>query len=120
MIELLREEGRDDAVREAMYDKSVQIGRIHNVNPTVLRGTAIQRHGCNAPARTPSEYWRRNLYLPFIVHLITELTDRLVMQEHRFIAQYMIPARVEALTDEKLAQLYLSYGGDIPASEPRI
>ena len=76
VIELLREERRDDAVWEAMYDKSVQIGRTHNVNPPVPRATAVQRHRCNAPAGTPSEYWRRNLYLPFIDHLITELTDR--------------------------------------------
>ena len=32
------------------------------------------------------QYRRRYFYLPFIDHLITELTDRLVLPEHRFMA----------------------------------
>ena len=29
----------------------------------------------------------------------------------------MIPARLEAPNDEKLAQLYLTYGGDVPTAD---
>ena len=63
------------------------------------RGTAVERHRCNAPAQTPSEYLKRNLYLPFIylLQLITELTDRLVLHEHRFIAQYLKPLMMRDL-----------------------
>ena len=40
------------------------------------------------------------------------MTDRLFLHEHRFIAQCLKP-----LNDERLAQLYLTYGGDIPAAD---
>ena len=40
------------------------------------------------------------------------MTDRLFLHEHGFIAQCLKP-----LNDERLAQLYLTYGGDIPAAD---
>jgi len=117
VINVLREERSDDSVWDAIYAKSVEIGTKHDVAATVPRVVARQRHRGNAPANTPSEYWKRNLYLPFVDHLITELTDRLVINEDRFSAQYLIPSELSGLTAETITRIHETFGGDIPASD---
>lgn len=76
-----------------------------------------QQHRCNAPANTPSEYWKRNLYLPFTDHLISELTDRLILNEPRFIAQYLIPSALRDITHEKTINVYVTFRDSIPAAD---
>jgi len=50
------------------------------VDPSRLRAgvNMRQQHRPNVPAHTTSEYWKRNMYLPFIDHLLEELQTRLL------------------------------------------
>ena len=68
VINILQAERADDNVWEAIFRKSEEVGATHNIAASVPRVVARQRHRCNAPANTLSEYWKRNLYLPFIDH----------------------------------------------------
>ncbi|VDI10516.1 Hypothetical predicted protein [Mytilus galloprovincialis] len=42
------------------------------------RAAGRQRHRVNVPPETPSQYWKRAMFLPFLDLLKHELTRRLV------------------------------------------
>ena len=74
-------------------------------DPGMPRNRGAQRNRPNAPAQTPSEYWKLNMYLPFVDHLLNELYSRLLAAEPRYVAQKLIP--------QSIAQLTLADGDEI-------
>ena len=68
--------------------------------PPLPRIAQRQTHRSNIPASTPFEYWRSNLFLPLIDHLINQLQDRLCKPSPRLKAQYLMPTRLYQLTDD--------------------
>jgi hypothetical protein len=60
----------------------------------MARNVGRQQHRANAPSITVSEFWRVNMYYPFIDHLLTELNDRILQCGDRFEAQWLIPSQV--------------------------
>ena len=44
--------------------------------PSLPRVCERQCHSSNVPAQTPSEYYRRNLSIPVLDHLLSELETR--------------------------------------------
>ena len=98
---LLLAERNDPAVWEAIYDKSVALATDVNVDPSQPRNVnGRAQHRPNAPANTISEYWRVNMYLPFVDHLRDEIETRLLQEGERFKVQFLIPKRVPELNDQ--------------------
>ena len=69
-------------------------------NPLALRHWSIiarpagrQQHRNNVAANTPSAYWKRAMYLPFLDHLVTEINEKLVVPLPGFQAQLLIPGK---------------------------
>lgn len=87
-------EREDDAVWEAIFEKAVVIARDVDVQPSMTRRVGRQQHRANAPAETVSDFWKYNMYFPFLDHLLTELSERLLQESDRFKAQWLIPAQV--------------------------
>ena len=83
--------------------------------PSIPRGSARQQQRVNVPAATPKQYWNRDLYLPFLDHILRELQNRLVGNEDRFLAQHLIPAKLDGLTCRITRQVYETYSDDLPA-----
>lgn len=54
------------------------------------------------------------MFLPFVDHLTTELSDRLLKVEDRLTAQYLIPSNVGLLSDDTLASIYGTFMTDLP------
>jgi len=69
------------------------------------------------PAETPNQYWRRAIYLPFIDHLLQELNSRLISNENRFCAQYLIPTKLDGLTREITNTVFETFRDDLPAND---
>jgi hypothetical protein len=63
-------ERNDPLVWDALYEKAVSMADSVDVQPSLPRG-GRQKNRSNAPAQTPSEYWRINMYLPFVDHLVS-------------------------------------------------
>lgn len=82
----------------------------------IPRGAARQVNRVNVPAANPSQYWKRAMYLPFVDHLIQEITNRLVKNEDRFAAQHLIPQNLQTLTNEELTKIFACYDNDLPAT----
>ena len=41
-------------------------------------------------------YWQRAVYFPLVDYLVQELNDGLLLQENRFLGQYLVPAKLNA------------------------
>ena len=81
-------------VWQALYDKAVMIARDVGIEPSMPRQYGRQRNRPNAPAATPFQFWKTNMYLPFVDHLLVELDARLLQGHGRFKAQYLLPTKV--------------------------
>lgn len=69
-----------------------------NTELSMPRNRGAQRNRPNAGAQTPSEYWKLNMYLPFVDHLIAELNTILLRAEPRYVAQKLITQNIVPLT----------------------
>ena len=67
----------------------------------------------NVPATKPESYWQRAVYLPLIEHLIQEMNHRLLLQEDRFLAQYLLPTKVQGLGNDVQGKMYETYSSDL-------
>ena len=75
------------------------IAEVCEIQPCVPRTMGRQKHRNNVEADTPSAYWKRNLYLPILDHLVNELDKQLVKPRPGFQAQLLIPG-VEAIPQQ--------------------
>ena len=81
-------ERNDDAVWDALVDKAADIAAFYNIDPSIPRRAGRQQHRENVEADTPSAYWSRAVYFPFLDHLVSELNELLVKPLPGFQAQY--------------------------------
>lgn len=105
----LQNERNDDMLWDHLYDKAVSLADDIGVEATVPRCHGRQANRPNAPAQTPSQFWRVNMYLPFVDHLIVELTNRLLNPHGRFTAQYLLPTKVQISLSLILSYIYILY-----------
>ena len=57
---------------------------------------------------------KRAMYLPLIDHdLIQEMNERLLSQEDRFLGQYLLPTKLQGLTNDVLDKMYAAYTNDL-------
>jgi hypothetical protein len=50
------------------------------------------------PAQNPKDYWGVSLYLVFLDHLVSEISNRVISNEERFLASYLSPVKHQSLT----------------------
>ena len=124
-------------------EKAFEIATDYGIDPLSPRMGGRQQHLNNVPADTPSAYWKRAMYLPFLDHLVTEINEMLVVPLPGFQAQLLIPGKhltlpwlqefcgscsfdhsvvrllflligkLGQLTEEKLKSIHAHYGGDM-------
>ena len=59
-------------------------------------------------------YWQRAVYFSLVDHLVQELNDRLLLQENRFLGQYLVPAKLNAFNSGlQVDNLYETYKTDL-------
>ena len=113
------EERNDVMVWEALYAKAVEMAQSVDVQPGRPRGRNNQRqqHRPNVPAEYISDYWKRNMYIPFVDHLLVELSDRLIEDGERFNAQFLIPNSLDQLTEQRVGAIYDAFKDDLAADD---
>ncbi|XP_061173542.1 uncharacterized protein LOC133182709 [Saccostrea echinata] len=116
VIEQLRRNRNEDGHWDDLFHKATVVAASVNEVPVIPRGVARQVNRVNVPAVNPSQYWKRAMYLPFVDHLIQELTSRLVKNEDRFAAQTLIPQNLHVLTNDMLNKIFTCYHDDLTAT----
>jgi len=117
IIEQLNRKRNNDESWDELFEKARKLADTIEEAPSIPRGATRQRHRVNVPAENPSQYWKRAMYLPFLDHLIQELTNRLVTNEDRFCVQYLIPKKLSGLTRELTEKLYETFSDDLIAKD---
>ena len=66
----------DEDTFEPIYNQAVLLARVVNTEPSIPRIAQRMSHRANAIASTPEEYYRRNMFIPFLDHIRCELDTR--------------------------------------------
>ena len=84
-----------------------------DVEPSRPRVIVRQQNRQIVPAATISEYWKRNMWLPFMDHMSVELSERLLNGQDRLAAQYLLPVHIAQLIADKVQALYETFVLDL-------
>ena len=110
---LVQTQRNDDTLWDDLYDKAVAMATTVDVEPSRPRVIVRQQNRQNVPAATISEYWKRNMWLPFMDHMSVELSERLLNGQDRLAAQYLLPVHIAQLTADKVQALYETFVLDL-------
>lgn len=83
---------------QALWDKACQLADDLDIKVGMPRQAKRQGHRSNVPSVSPEQYWRLNLFYPFLDHLLSELRDRLCTPQPRLAAQLLLPPNIKDLT----------------------
>lgn len=104
---------RNDHSWSRVWSKIEKLARSVDVTMTKPRTTRVQRHRANAGPedQPPSDYYKINVYFPFIDHVISELETRF-SDEHEGLlaAQNLIPVNLPQLTNSHVDAIETYYG----------
>ena len=57
---------------------------------TSKRVSSRQSHRSNAPSESPKEHFKRNVAIPFVDHLLNEMTQRFKLQQNNSVAIFSL------------------------------
>ena len=116
VLEVLRSARENvDTFHGRIYTTALSIARKLNVEESRPRTTGRQQHRGNAPSSSISEYFQRQLTIPALDHLISEVTDRFSTRLTATLSQIMLllPSTVaestHQLTSADIADLLSLY-----------
>ncbi|XP_056135090.1 52 kDa repressor of the inhibitor of the protein kinase-like [Lampris incognitus] len=112
VVAVLGERKRDDSTYRGMWETACCLAASVGVSPAVPR--VAQSRGPSTPAASPEEYWRSNVFLPFVDHVATEVRDRVCLALPRLKAQYLLPDKLPLLTDGLWRDIKEEYGDLMP------
>lgn len=100
LCSLMEDKRSDTTSWSSIWDSATLLAREQDIPVTKPRTTGRQIHRSNTPAQSVEDYWRINLFYPFIDQLIAELQDRLCKPMPRLKAQYLLPSHISKSTTE--------------------
>lgn len=113
VVSRLSNERNDDQVWEALYTEACEMAAEFEIEPSTPRVVGRQRNRANHPAQTSKDYWRVSLYLTFLDHLVSEISNRVLSNEERFLASYLGPKRHQSLSPEIINRIFAAFESDI-------
>lgn len=113
VMDMLNAERADAMVWDALYALAVVLANQVGVQPAAPRNPRRQQNRPNAPAQDPSTYWRINMYLIFVDHLVQEMQDRLIDGKDRFLVERLVPKHLNTLTQEDTVAIFGTFRTDL-------
>ena len=104
---------------EEVYKSMCKMVKLHDRDElSIPRRCSRQTLRSNVEADTPQAYWRRAVFLPFVDHLISELSSRFTQLNKKAIqGLLLLPPNLTSLTEEKMVELHEHFYEDLPAAE---
>ena len=106
VIGMLRENRNSDEYFQSLWNKACTAADDEGISDTKPRVSAKQTRRSNTSqsasmgtSDTPQQYWKLNLFLPFLDHLIVQLENRLTNNIPRLNAQYLVPCNISLLDE---------------------
>ena len=104
-----------------MYKEAISLGQSVNVEEIAPRQASRQQHRQNAPSDSVTEYYKRNITIPILDHLISELDACFTDSSADHLVEFMqlLPSEVvksaAPLQVGKFSSLLSCYGDDLPS-----
>ena len=94
ITESLRDVRRNiEQYNKEWYTLAKELAQKVQVEPKIPRLCKRQLNRHNIPAESPEEYYRKNLSIPFVEHLLSELVTRFSLQQQKAInVLYLVPS----------------------------
>ena len=110
---------RGDESWQKVWSRISQVADSINVTLIKPRTTTVQRHRANAAHNDqPSDYYRINVFYPFIDHVVGELETRFSVQHEGLItAQNLFPLYLPKLTDRHIEKIKNYFSKHLDFSE---
>ena len=104
---------------EVAYGSMCKMVKLHDRDElSIPRRCSRQTLRTNVEADTPQAYWRRSVFLPFVDHLVSELSGRFTQLNKEAIqGRLILPPNLTSLTEEKVVELCEHFCEDLPAPE---
>ena len=106
-------DARNDDCWEKVWGRIVTLANSINITVQKPRTASIQQHRANAGevSQTPSDYYRINVYYPFIDHVVEQLETRFSDEHNDIIAaESLIPQSLSKLSGDKIDMIKSYYG----------
>ena len=65
-----------DTVFQERYENAVALGSDQGTQPSLPRTASRQQHRENTPHDCPEEYYHQTLFVPFVDHIMEEMSSR--------------------------------------------
>ncbi|XP_052778692.1 zinc finger MYM-type protein 1-like [Mya arenaria] len=114
VMQIYQAERDDPLVWDALYQEAVTVADEFQIDPAVPRQAARQRNRANYDVQDPSRYWKVSVFYVFVDHLLQEMDTRILKNEERFQAQWLIPTKFEGLLPANVDRIYEAYEPDLP------
>ena len=99
-------------------ERASTIANGNDIPVTKPRSVGRQRYRANAPAETAEDYFRINMFLPFLDHTIKHLNERFPAEiKPMLLGFYLVPKYNDQLTDETIKTIMKEYYDDLPYPE---
>ena len=104
---------------DKVYASIFTMATLHGMEElTVPRTCSRQSLRSNIEVENPKTYWRCTTFIPFLDHLIAELSTRFSQLNQQTIkGLQLLPCNLTTLTDGEVAELYKRFHQDLPAAE---
>ena len=109
-----------DSFHQRMYESALSIARKVNVDESMPRTTGRQQHRGNVPSSSTSEYFQRQITIPAVDYLISEVSTRFSSRLTTTLSEIMIllPSSIagstNVLTSDDISDLLSVYRDDLP------
>jgi len=100
---------------DTIFEKAKILAEKVGICVSKPRTIGRQRHRDNAPAETPLVYYKRNVAVPFLDHIIVDLNEQFSALSNIAIDLLcLVPSCLENATEEKFKELTETYKDDLP------
>ena len=110
-----------DEFHDTMYNEVLRLSQLVGVQESSPRLASRQQHRSNIPSGTVKEYYKLNLMIPLLDHIILELDSRFDLESSAIVVEFMklLPSSLHDNTSSIQAsdfpRLLALYEDDLPA-----
>ena len=106
-----------DVFHDSVYDEVLHLSECVGVQESSPRLASRQQHRSNIPSGTVKEYYKLNLTIPLLDHIISELDTRFDSESSSVVVEFMklLPSSLYDSTTINFPRLLALYEDDLPA-----
>ena len=122
LIKVIQEQ-RDDQTFLRLFSRATTLLKLNfgdEEEPEMPRASSSkkQKHRANAPASCAKDYYKINVYFPFVDHVIAHLKSRFPEElKNALLGFHLLPEHLHSLTDEEENDIMNEFQDDLPSPQ---